>query len=636
MTGSIYKFKQEDAFRFARDRHIQTHVRGKYLIFAKCPYCGALTRDKQTFAISLETGVFNCKRATCNVSGNMITLHKDFGFDLGTEVTEYERPGYTWRKFPSTGTVVSKGSAVDYLTRERKIASEIVKQYEITTSNKDDNLIVFPFRDDKGEIVFVKYRRIDNSDGRNKEWCEKGGKPVLYGMRQCDPTIKRLILTEGQIDSLSVATAGYKNAVSVPLGKSGFTWVPHCWDWLHDFKEIVVFGDYENGAMTLLDEVTQRFGDWIDVYHVRPDDYRGCKDANDILRKFGADGIKQCIENAVPAVPDDVEDLLPEASLRDDDDEEKLPTGFDELDHTLYGGLSFGYLDILTGKSGKGKSTFATMLLKSAVEHGYASFIYSGEMTARDIWKTTYRQFAGPRHCYDANAGRLSFPDWRVETEHKPAIQQWLKGRAYRYKSEAFSLEHPANLFRTIERYVNKYGCRFFILDDLMTLIDIVPAEAQERDKFARQEYAVKKLAEMARKYNIIILLVAHKRKSNGFVDTGNDDILGASEVVNLCGAILSYDEPLASDKEAENYENCRRIRITKLRTDGHTDFKGIIALYDESCKRVYGKSKADLDAETMCGRYFEENPPELNFSPVPDDMELPFDFSSADKGEAS
>ena len=112
-------------------------------------------------------------------------------------------------------------------------------------------------------------------------------KRILFGMWQCSPDKDdRLIITEGQLDSMSVAAAGYANAVSVPNGKNGFTWVDNCREWIEqNFKKIIVFGDYENGEISLLDKITQEFN--MPVLSVRPIDYLNCKDANDILREYG-------------------------------------------------------------------------------------------------------------------------------------------------------------------------------------------------------------------------------------------------------------------------------------------------------------------------------------------------------------
>ena len=92
--GKLYEFKEEDAYSFARHVHIQAKARGRELQFFHCPYCrgGKGGKDKGTFSINLQTGQFKCLRSSCSISGNMITLARDFDFSLGIEVDEYYQP----------------------------------------------------------------------------------------------------------------------------------------------------------------------------------------------------------------------------------------------------------------------------------------------------------------------------------------------------------------------------------------------------------------------------------------------------------------------------------------------------------------------------------------------------------------
>ena len=99
------------------------------------------------------------------------------------------------------------------------------------------------------------------------------------------------------MDSLSVSEAGIDNAVSVPNGAKGFTWIPYCWDWVTEFDEIVVFGDCENEKITLLEMISKRFPN--KVKHVRISDYRGCKDANELLMKHGREAVRNAVKNAI-------------------------------------------------------------------------------------------------------------------------------------------------------------------------------------------------------------------------------------------------------------------------------------------------------------------------------------------------
>ncbi len=134
----------------------------------------------------------------------------------------------------------TKPAAVSYL-ESRGISSEVTERYSITTQRDHDNILVFPFYDENNILQFVKYRKTDfnKEKDKSKEWCERDCKPILFGMNHCDPENPTLVLTEGQIDSLSCAEAGIKNAVSVPTGAKGFTWIPYCWDFLSRYSNLV-------------------------------------------------------------------------------------------------------------------------------------------------------------------------------------------------------------------------------------------------------------------------------------------------------------------------------------------------------------------------------------------------------------
>ena len=295
----LYEFKLQDAYDFAR-AHGEYRERGKEIELLRCPYCQGGKSDKWTFAINKDSGQFKCFRSSCMASGNMITLAKDFDFSLGKDIDEYYTHKTEYKKLSQPKEkIIPKQNAIDYLVK-RGISKEIVEKYEITCQNDNDKILVFPFFDEKGVMQFVKYRNTDFVKGEtkgSKEWCEKDCKPILYGMKQCNGSFDRVIITEGQIDSLTLAECGIENAVSVPTGAMGFTWIPHVWDWFSKFKEIIVFGDYEKGKITLLDELSRRFRG--KTKHVRFEDYKDCKDANEILLKYGKEAVISAVENSV-------------------------------------------------------------------------------------------------------------------------------------------------------------------------------------------------------------------------------------------------------------------------------------------------------------------------------------------------
>ena len=384
---SIYEFNKDDAFRFRNHIGIPAKVKGNELVFTKCPYCGNQTKDREKFAINLSTGQFNCLRASCNVKGNMITLSKDFGFSLSEEVDRYINRDYHNNRFRSFQKLEYReppNKVIEYMGH-RGISKAICEKYALSIKKDTENVLVFPFKDPDGAVRFIKYRNMDFIKGEtkgSKEWCEADCMPILFGMDQCED-FQRLIITEGQIDSLSCIEAGLINAVSVPTGALGSTWIPHCYDWVNKFQEIVIFGDCEKGHITLVDMVQNRFGSHKKVKIVRPEDYLGEKDANDILLHHGKEALKNAVDNAEPVLSKQVRNAA-EIEKVNIDDIPKIKTGFKQLNKILKGGFMYGQVILLTGKRGAGKSTLGSQFVCEALSQNQNCFIYSGELP--DFW----------------------------------------------------------------------------------------------------------------------------------------------------------------------------------------------------------------------------------------------------------
>lgn len=583
----MYEFREQDAWNFAQHIRAKVIPMGDELRFKQyCPYCnGGNKRDKDTFSISLKTGQFKCLRESCGVTGNMIQLSRDFDFSLGTETDEYYRPRKQHKRLKTPQKPIEpKEPAVRYL-QSRGISEDVAKRYEITVQNNYENVLVFPFYDEREILQFVKYRKTDFNPekDKNKEWCEKGCKPILFGMKQCNDKFDRLVITEGQLDSLSVATSGIENAVSVPNGAKGFTWVPYCFDWVSKFEEIVVFGDFERGHMSLLEDIQRRFPN--KIKHVREQDYKGCKDANEILRKHGAESVRNAVENAV-LLP--VKRVLSLADVQTVNIYElpKLKTGISELDRLLYGGLPFGMVCLVAGKRGDGKSTFASKILGNAVEQGYVTFAYSGELP-NYLYKSWFDfQIAGRNHIIE-NKTEFGTVNRFISNSNQELINAWYRDKAYIYDSRIIESDEQEDLLKSITRSIMQYGVKVVLIDNLMTAMYI--DEKQGSDKYDQQGQFVSELTKIALRYDVLILLVVHRRK-NSFTQDANDEVSGSGDITNLAGITLSYDRG-SKDEIKDGYldETQRKLITAKNRLFGKVDLEGIILNYDEKSKRIYG-----------------------------------------------
>ena len=549
---NYYEFQKEDAFRFQDFVGIQTKTRGNELIFQRCPYCGNRSNDKDKFSINLLSGKFNCFRASCGAKGNMITLSRDFGFSLGDDIDRYFNISNRNDRFRSFKEFKAKHSdkAIGFCM-SRGISSEICEKYELQTKTDDPNILVFPFRNEKGELKFIKYRNMSFQKGvteGSKEWCEKDCMPILFGMYQCQDDTE-LIITEGQMDTLAVAEAGYKNVVSVPTGANGFTWIPHCWNWIQKFKSIIVFGDCEHGKITLAAQLVARFGKKVKICRV--EDYRGYKDANDILINLGADAVRNTVENAEFQQNKHIKQMA-DVEYIDTAKMPKIRTGIPALDKTLGGGMFKGNLIIQTGKRGDGKSTWASNLCANALDQNINCMIYSGEMPNFQVRSWIDSQIVGKKTLTNSEADRCG---------------NWYRNRLYIYDSGMLDEDDERDeediLLETIEDAIIRLNAELIIIDNLMTVVD---SESNE-NLYRRQSRFVGKLAKMSKLFGIVIILVVHPRKTKAD-SFDNDDVSGASEITNKADVVMNYAR-LSTKESGDEPEpnNVRWLEVTKNRT---------------------------------------------------------------------
>lgn len=597
-----FEFNQSMAYDFARKINTEFFEKGRELFFRKCPYCqGGSHSDRETFSINLENGMFKCFRSSCGKQGNFITLAKDFGIRLFEEQPLTKK---NYRRLPQKPIKVRDG-AVEYLGK-RGISEEIVRKYKITTQENNSNIIVFPFFDWNGELKTVKYRKADFQKGRdkNKEWFEKETMPILFGMKQCED-FETLIITEGQIDSLSVAQAGFKNAVSVPNGARGFTWLDNCFVWVSQFKEIIVFGDCENGKITLVDELSKRLQ--MNVKCVEVADYLGEKDANDILRKHGEKAVANAIYNA-KSVPINRIKKLSEVEAVDIYRMPRISTGFRELDKIL-GGFYFGQVILLTGERGNGKSTWMSQLICEALKQEIKTLAYSGELPNYHFKRWIDLQLAGPNYIeVDELTGYTAIPKKIIES-----INSWYDELAYIYDNNSAEINDDEfeSLLDTVEKAVCRYGIRFVCIDNLMTALDVDLSQ----DLYRAQSKFLKRLKNIAVKYDVCVLLVAHPRKLGAGGNIDNNDVAGSGDITNRVDTVLAYRR---SNSDSEEWDSS--ISVTKNRLIGK------LATGNNSIKLYYSEKSKRLSSEQSVKRNYsfgwENRESEVEYSA---DDDLPF-----------
>ena len=576
-----YKFKTQDAYELASIVGTKITEKGNELFFEYCPYCGGSKHDRYTCSVNSDTGAFKCFRASCQKQGHFAEMARDFHMAL--DMGENSNSIKTYRSMPQK-SISSTSNAIDYMAT-RGISADICKRYKITTCKDNANILVFPFYDENNVLVAAKYRNTKFRKGRdkNKEWYETGTKPVLFGMAQCE-NFETLVITEGQIDSLSLSECGIKNAVSVPTGATGFTWLANCWDWVVKFKQVIVFGDYEKGKITLLDTLSQRLPQ--KVYQIPTDYYLGEKDANAILTTYGKQALIDAIDHAELPKIKNVKDLSEVKSV-DINLLPKIKTNIREIDKII-GGLIFGQVVLLTGKRGEGKSTFMSQLVAEALDQNYNTFIYSGELADYHFKRWLDFQLAGKSNII-TNRNVYGDEEYSISNETVEAISQWYKGRAFIYDNN-FIPENTTEiegLINTIENTIKQYDTRLICIDNLMTAMDEVN---DNNNLYLAQSNFVGKLKKIAVRYDVVIVLVAHPRKSKDAFVT--DDVSGSADITNKVDIVMAYERSAEDDNTSDG-----KLQITKNRLTGK------LALSDNAVKLFYSPDTKRISSASSSSR---------------------------------
>ena len=389
---------------------------------------------------------------------------------------------------------------------------------------ENNNCVVFEYRNELGEHLANKYRKTKKSEGP-KMWFEKGTNVnTLFNMDKINIS-EPLLITEGEFDCLSAIESGFKNAVSIPSGVNGTNeWITSNWTFIEQFEEVVIWFDNDEPGIKGAREVFNRLPN-SSVKIVR------CEVANDInelLHKYGKLAVLKQIEKASTPVLEGVAtlDMIEDFDVHE---AETVKTGIDYIDEKLIG-MVFGSLNILSGRNGSGKSTILNQIyIAEAIKQGYKTFLFSGELVGGNVKYWLLQTLANEEQFaeYTAKDGHKYK---KVTIQSKEKIVNDMKDRFFLYDSDDYRIEA---IIEKMTILAKRYGVRVFVIDNLMTV------ESSLKDKYEAETDIVKKLKNFAKKYNSIVHLVAHPRKSmNDEIE--KDDVAGSANITNLADYVTT------------------------------------------------------------------------------------------------
>lgn len=229
----------------------------------------------------------------------------------------------------------------------------------------------------------------------------------------------------------------------------------------------------------------------------------------------------------VPAYQD--EDKLPTFQTAEmilnkvEPDPEYIRTGINKIDKALCG-LEKGKLSVISGLRAAAKSTLLSELMLNAMEDGHVVVAYSGELSDVSFMNWMYLQAAGKGHIKQSAKYENSF---YVERPIKEKIAKWTGSKLWLYNN--VKSNKPSILLSSIRNKCIETHADMVIIDNLMAVDVQELNRVNEYDAQTRFMWSLKKIAHDC---NVHILLVAHPRKSTGFLRL--EDVSGSNNIVNI------------------------------------------------------------------------------------------------------
>lgn len=487
--------------------------------------------------------------------------------------------GYTPReRKPMSSDLLPVGRA--QALRRRGLSEETCAKWGYTVSEMSGQPVqVANYLDNSGRIVAQKVRTRDK-DFRFLGDTKNAG---LYGEHLWRDGGKRIVITEGEIDALSVSQAQGNRwpVVSVPNGADGAKKsIQQSLQWLLNFEEVILMfdedeahyrpdgtGPFYPGQDAVAECVTLFPAGRVKVARID-----GYKDANDALVAGDSAKIVDAIFGAKVFRPDrivTIDDVMDDALTPV---EMGLPWFTPQLNHELYGRRIHEIIAIGAG-TGVGK----TEVLAKQIHHDLTVLnepvgVFMLEQIPSDTVKRVAstdakKQFHVPNRDPDN-------PMWTSE-ELREALDKIKDRRLFLYDN--FGATDWEIIKTTIRYLAHAEGVRLFYLDHLTALA------AAEEDERKGLERIMAEMGALVQELPITIHLVSHLATPDGTPHEEGGRVMirhfkGSRSIGFWCVTMLGLERDQQHDDP--NLRNVTTVRILKHRPVGAATGKTIFYRY--------------------------------------------------------
>ncbi len=455
--------------------------------------------------------------------------------------------------------------------KKRGIRQETCEKFGYTLGNLNGQPVqIAPYRDAAGQIV-AQHVRFPNKDftwfGDTKAIAG------LYGQHLFRDGGKRVIVTEGEIDALTMSQVfGNKwPAVSIPGGAQGAKKaIKEAYEWLASYDEIVLCFDMDEPGRKALRECAAILPPGKAKIVSLP-----LKDANDMLQAERASDLTSAIFEAKVYRPDGIlngTDLF-DVIMTDD---VRLAYNYPWLKlQEMTEGFRPGEVIVWTAGSGIGKSSMVREIewdmIRSGNTVGIIRLEESVKMAGRDLMGLALNKRA-----------RKVWKSLTTE-EKKSAFEQTLgTGRVFLY--DHFGSSDIDNIISRIRYLAVACGCHVVVLDH----ISIVVSGEADGDERRMIDNLMTSLKSVAMETNIALHIISHLKRPAG--DKGHEEgarttlaqLRGSHAIAQLADLVIGVER----DQQDDEFAHVNTLRVLKNRYTGETGVAGWL-LYNSETGRL-------------------------------------------------
>lgn len=424
---------------------------------------------------------------------------------------------------------------------------------------------VAQYRSQDGRIVAQKLRFAD----KTFSWLgSKASALPLFGQHLWAPNPnKKLVITEGELDALSVSKAQQNKwpVVSVPDGASSAKKaVLASLKYVSGFKEVVIMFDQDEPGQKAALEVAMILPPGKAKIASLP-----LKDASELLQaNRGADIIKAIFE-AVPYRPDSIltgDDLLEQLF-------KEMPPSADYftvcLNQRLLG-LRKKELTMICAGSGVGKTTFCQEQSYDLLRQGYrVGFVYleqSVQITLLNLLSIPLNR-------------RLKLLDEMPREEVLKELKK-IQDRICVYNH--FGTKDPDKLIQELRYMIQAEGCDFIVFDHISIVISGMETDNERRSI----DYMMTNLRTLVEETGAGIIVVSHLKRPSGGRSFSTGLMPTMADLRGSAGLEQMSDIIIGLGRNVDEGTDDVQVAVLKDRWQGNTGYAGQL-VFDKQTGRL-------------------------------------------------